>query len=82
MKSKIILDTSPLVAFIDKSDHFHQWTTEIWNTLIPPLLTCETVIAESCFLLKNTYGGESAVLSLLEAKVIKISISHCLYPRV
>jgi len=26
MKSEIIIDTSPLVAFIDKSDNFHEWT--------------------------------------------------------
>jgi hypothetical protein len=26
MKAAIIIDTSPLVAFIDKSDNFHHWT--------------------------------------------------------
>jgi uncharacterized protein len=72
MKSRIIIDTSPLVAFIDKSDNFHQWTIATWKKLIPPLFTCEAVIAESCFLLQNVHGGEDAVLSLLEAEVIKI----------
>jgi len=61
-----------LVAFIDKSDNFHLWTVETWKNLCPPLLTCEAVIAESCFLLQNVHGGESAILSLLEAEVIKI----------
>ena len=72
MKSEIIIDTSPLVAFIDKSDNFHEWTVEKWKNLRPPLFTCEAVIAESCFLLQNVHGGESAILSLLEAEVIKI----------
>ena len=72
MKSNIILDTSPLVAFIDKSDNFHEWTVETWKTLQPPLLTCEGVIAESCFLLQNVHGGENSVLSLLEVEVLKI----------
>ena len=72
MRSKIIIDTSPLVSFIDKSDNFHLWTVETWKKLCPPLLTCEAVIAESCFLLQNVHGGESAILSLLEAEVIKI----------
>jgi predicted nucleic acid-binding protein len=72
MKSKIIIDTSPLVAFIDKSDNFHFWTVETWKKLSPPLLTCEAVIAESCFLLQNVHGGESAILSLLKAEVIQI----------
>jgi predicted nucleic acid-binding protein len=72
MKSKIIIDTSPLVAFIDKSDNFHLWAVETWKKLSPPLLTCEAVIAESCFLLQNVHGGESAILSLLKAEVIQI----------
>lgn len=72
MKSEIIIDTSPLVAFIDKSDNFHLWAVETWKKLSPPLFTCEAVIAESCFLLQNVHGGESSILSLLEAGVIKI----------
>ena len=72
MKSEIIIDTSPLVAFIDKSDDFHEWTVAKWKNSRPPLFTCEAVIAESGFLLQNVHGGESAILSLLEAEVIKI----------
>ncbi|MFB2839151.1 hypothetical protein [Floridanema evergladense] len=33
MKTKVILDTSPLVAFIDKGDNFHHWTRETWKNL-------------------------------------------------
>lgn len=72
MKSRIIIDTSPLVAFVDKSDNFHHWTVATWKNLIPPLFTCEAVIAESCFLLQNVNGGENSILSLLEAEIIQI----------
>jgi len=72
MKSAIIIDTSTLVAFVDKSDDFHQWTVEQWKRLHPPLFTCEAVVAESCFLLQNVYGGENAILSLLELEIVKI----------
>jgi predicted nucleic acid-binding protein len=72
MKSEIIIDTSPLVAFIDKSDNYHHWTVETWKKIRSPLLTCEAVIAESCFLLQDVHGGESSILSLLEAEVITI----------
>ena len=73
MKSKVILDTSPLVALIDKGDRFHKWSTEIWKTISLPLLTCESVISEACFLLQKTYGGQEAVISLVKAGVIQIS---------
>ncbi len=73
MKSKIILDTSPLVAFIDKSDRFHSWAVETWKTLSIPLLTCESVISEACFLLQKSYGGKNAVMSLLDSGTISIA---------
>lgn len=71
MIRSIIIDTSPLVAFIDKSDNFHNWTIEAWKRISIPLLTCEAVISEACFLLKQTHGGQQAVMRLLKANVIK-----------
>ncbi len=75
MKSRVILDASPLVALIDKSDRFHHWTEEIWKTIAIPLFTCEAVISETFFLLRRTYGGQEAVISLLKTGVIQISFS-------
>jgi predicted nucleic acid-binding protein len=43
MIRSIIIDTSPLVAFIDKSDDFHNWAREAWKTISIPLLTCEAI---------------------------------------
>ena len=73
MKQKIILDTGSLVASIDKSDRFHNWAKETWKTIPIPLFTCEAVIYEAVFLLRKTYGGQDAVMSLLDAGVIQIS---------
>jgi predicted nucleic acid-binding protein len=36
------------------------------------LLTCEAVIIEACFLLRNTYKGQETVISLLNTGAIKI----------
>jgi predicted nucleic acid-binding protein len=74
MKSKVILDTSPLVAFIDQGDNFHNWAIKTWKNLAVPLLTCEAVISESCFLLQRIHGGQEVVMSMLEAGVIKIPL--------
>jgi predicted nucleic acid-binding protein len=72
MKQNIILDTSPLVAFIDKSDRFHNWAVETWKTIAIPLFTCEAVISEACFLLQRTYGGQDAVMSLLNTGALHL----------
>ena len=72
MKQKVILDTSPLVAFVDKGDNYHHWALKVWSDIATPLFTCEGVLIEACFLLRKTYGGAEAVLGLLHAGVIEI----------
>ena len=41
----------------------------------PPLFTCEPVIVETCFLLRNTYGGKESLMSLLQKGLIQIDFS-------
>lgn len=72
MKQQVIIDTGPLVAYLKKEDHFHHWATSELAKIKPPLLTCEAVIVEACFLLRNTYQGEETVLSLLSTNNIQI----------
>lgn len=37
----------------------------------PPLLTCEAVLTEACFLLRKIAGGPRAVFDLLERGLVK-----------
>ena len=68
----VLLDAGPLVASINRRDRFHEWTTSQLAQIEPPLLTCEAVIAESCFLLRNLPGGSRTVAELVDRKIIKI----------
>jgi predicted nucleic acid-binding protein len=70
MSRKILLDTGPLVAFINPRDNFHGWAVTEWGTSSLPLLTCEAVITEACFLLRNIYRGEDEVMNLLEMEIL------------
>lgn len=72
MKQSILLDTGPLVAFINPRDNFHDWIGGQWSAIRPPLLTCEAVITEACFLLRNVSQGEDAVIQLLESEIVQI----------
>lgn len=72
MRRQVLLDTGPLVAFLKRQDQFHSWATQEWATIEPSLLTCEAVISEACFLLRNVYGGKEAVISLVNSKVVQI----------
>ena len=75
MSGQILIDTGPLVAFINRKDRFHDWSDALLTSLSYPLLTCESVITESCFLLSGIHGGESAVMTMVGNGYLKIAFS-------
>ena len=72
MKTQVIVDTGPIVALIDKRDRHHEWAVAQWAAIEPPLLTCESVISEACFLLDQTRAGSSGVFEMLVRKVVAL----------
>ena len=73
MKAKrVIIDTGPIVAFLNKTDKYHDWAIAQFSQLNPPFLTCESVISEVCFLLRHTENGVQNSFKLLERELIQI----------
>ena len=70
--TRIILDTGPIVAFLNKRDRYFSWANEVFKLLKPPVYTCDSVISEACFLLRNMEGGSIAVVELLERDLIVV----------
>lgn len=50
---KAIADTGFLVAFASCSDQHHEWAEAVASQVEEPLLTCEAVLAETAFHLRN-----------------------------
>jgi uncharacterized protein len=69
---RLIVDTGPLVALLNSRDAYHKWARELLDEVEPPLTTCEAVLSEACFLVKNLKGGPEAVLDLASRGVIDI----------
>lgn len=69
---RIIIDTGPIVAFLNKLDKYHDWALSQFSQLNPPFLTCESVISEVCFLLRYTENGPQNTFKLLERELIQI----------
>ncbi len=80
MRRQVILDTGPLVAFLNGKDRYHDWAVEQWGQIRPPLLTCEAVVSEACFLLGRIRQGPRVVLELLHRQVL--NLSFCLKDQV
>lgn len=70
--TRIVIDTGPIVALLNRRDRHHAWIRDVLDTIEPPIFTCEAVVSEACFVLGRLAGGQSAVLELLSNDVLKI----------
>lgn len=68
----VLLDTGVIVALLDASEQFHNLCARAVAGLYPPLITCEAVIAESCYLVRNLPGAAEAVLDNVTAGIFQI----------
>ncbi len=73
MKSRVLVDTGPIVAAIHAGDRHHTWVREQLDDIEPPLLTCEAVLTEASHLLRKTRGGATGPLELLRVDVLELS---------
>ena len=75
MKTKVIVDTGPLVALLNRSDHAHGWVLQQMAHLQPPLITCEAVLAEATYLTRHTTGARIALLEMLGDGFLTMGLS-------
>jgi predicted nucleic acid-binding protein len=68
----VLVDTGPIVAFLNSRDRYHQWSKETFAEIDAPVLSCEAVLSEACFLLRNSRGGGEAVLKLVERGLVRL----------
>lgn len=73
--TRILVDTGPIVALLNRNDRHHKWAREVFSTIDPPVYTCEGVISEACFLLGRLADGQDAVLTLLATGVIEVDFA-------
>jgi uncharacterized protein len=68
--TEIIVDTGPLVAYLDRSDRDHLWAKECFMRITRPLLTCEAVVAEALFLLRRGGIDPAGLLNLISRGLV------------
>jgi uncharacterized protein len=68
-----IVDTGPLVAFLDRAEQHHGWVVERIEELEAPLLVCEPVLAESMYLLARFARAQEALFGLLDNGALRIA---------
>jgi predicted nucleic acid-binding protein len=72
----VLLDTGPLVALLSKNDANHDRARQMFSACAPPFLSCESVLAEACFLMRKVHAaGPAEVVALGARGVFTIAMS-------
>ena len=72
---QILLDTGPWVALLCRDDKYHDWAKQQFAYHPGPFLTCEAVVAETCFLLARTGLDSSRALAFVERGVVQVGMA-------
>jgi predicted nucleic acid-binding protein len=70
-----IVDAGPLVAFFNRHEAHHEWAAEQFGRIKPPLLTCEAVMAETCFLLTGGGIDPAHALEAVARGLVRVAFS-------
>ena len=72
---RILLDTGPWVALLCRDDSHHAWARTQFASHPGPFLTCEAVVAETCFLLARGGFDPSRALMMIERGAVQVAMS-------
>ena len=67
-----ILDAGPLVGSLDRDDQWHKLAATQFAAIQQPALTCEAVISEACFLLREAPDARQEIFTLIERGSLRI----------
>lgn len=67
-----IIDTGPLVGALDRDDQGHPWASGVFSTINQPALTCDVVISEACFLLRDVPDARESIFTLIERGILQV----------
>lgn len=72
----VLLDTGPLVALLSQNDANHARARRIFAECVPPFRSCEAVVAEACFLMRQIHpSGPAEVVALGRRGVYRLAMS-------
>ena len=71
-ESKFLLDTGPLVAFLNPREEHHLWAVDIFQRLNSLFITCESVLTEAFHLLARSPHGAVRLSDFCRSGIVQI----------
>ncbi len=68
-----LVDTGPLIALLEAAEKDHAWVVETLRSAPLPLLTCDAVLTEACFLLKRQHRDPNDLLIMAERGLFRVA---------
>ena len=75
-KTKVLIDTGPLLALLSKRDQYHRWAKQQAAHLEWPFYTCKAVISEVTNLLERMPVSHLSIIHILERGLVEVSFSY------
>jgi predicted nucleic acid-binding protein len=83
MSARALIDSGPLVAFLNRRDRLHAWAREVFAATPGPYLTAEGNLGEVCHLLeRETLKGSLRLYELLDTGLLQVASLHESLPAV
>ena len=67
-----ICDTGPLVAYLNRNDPYHGWAVGLMKQICPPMRTCEAVLTEVAYFLREDGLDADPLFQLLERDAVRV----------
>jgi len=78
-----ICDTGPLVAYFNRNDPYHAWAIALLKQVRPPMLTCEPVLTEVAYFLREDGVEVDPLFQFLERGALRLDFDMATHwPRV
>ncbi|MGD0481327.1 MAG: PIN domain-containing protein [Terracidiphilus sp.] len=74
MIDPVLLDTNVIYAALNRRDHDHDCCVAVLNRIRRPLVTCEAVICEACFLAQGQPMAVERILANVARRVFQIPL--------
>jgi predicted nucleic acid-binding protein len=67
-----ICDTGPLVAYLNRRDPHHRWAVLLMSQVNAPLLTCDAVLTEAAYFLREDDLPVDPLFEMLERGALRL----------